>query len=259
MIVVAGTGFVGNSTRFALARYQSNGTLDPTFGGSGTGKVHTLIGLAAEARSVVVQPDGMIVAAGYSTNVSNSRFALARYQANGTLDTGFGVNADGKVITPFGSSSIAGAAAVVIQPSGGEILAAGYSGTGSGSRFALARYLTNGTLDSTFGVNLNGKVTTSMGPYSDATSMAIQPSDGKIVLAGTAIQANKGVFAVARYDPLTGALDTSFSGNGKVTTLVGNSAHGASVAIQPSDGMLVVAGQGSTGSHFRFALARYED
>jgi uncharacterized delta-60 repeat protein len=257
MIVVAGDALVNNNTRFALARYQTNGTLDTAFGVNSTGKVHTPIGLAAEAGSVAIQPsDGKIVAAGYSTNVSNSRFALARYQTNGTLDTTFGVAANGTVITPFGSSSIAGATSVAIQ-TGGEIVAAGYSGSGSNSRFALARYLTNGTLDTTFGVNANGKVTTTMGPFSDATSVAIQPSDGKLVVAGHALQGNNGVMAVARYDSI-GGLDTTFGNAGKVKTLIGSSAYASAVAIQPSDGKLVVAGQGSTGPNFRFAIVRYD-
>ena len=249
MIVVAGSALISNNTRFALARYQTNGNLDPTFGSNG--KVHTPIGLAAEARSVAIQTDGMIVVAGYSTGVSNSRFAVARYQTTGLLDPTFASN--GKVTTPFGSPSIASAASVAIQTDG-RIVAAGYSGSGSNSRFALARYLTTGALDTTFAGN--GKVTTTLGPYSEGTSLAIQPSDGKIVAAGNAIQANKGVFAVARYDPTTGGLDTSFGNAGKVKTLIGSSAYAASIAIQ-ANGRIVVAGQGSTGNHFRFAVARY--
>ena len=258
MIVVAGNGRIANNTGFALARYQTNGTLDTTFGSSGNGKVHTLIGQYAEASSVAIQSDGMIVAAGYSSGVSSSRFALARYQTNGTLDTGFGVIGNGTIRTPFGSPSTAGATSVAIQPSGGEVVAVGYSSSGNSTRFALARYLSNGTPDPSFGINADGKVTTAMGPYSEARSISIQPSDGKLVVAGNALQANKGVFAVARYDLATGSLDTTFGNNGKVKTLIGNSAYGSSVAIQPTDGKIVVAGQGSGGIHFRFAVARYD-
>lgn len=259
-IVAAGQARVGNKERFALARYQINGNIDPTFGSNGNGKVTTAMGtVSSGAASVAIQPDQMIVVAGSaSTTPFNGLFALARYQTNGTLDTtsGFG-SGSGKITTPFGSS-VAGANSVAIQPSDGKIVAAGYSGTGSGGKFAVARYdPITGALDTTFGSNTNGKVTTSMGPYSEARSVGIQ-SGGEIVVAGNALQSNSSVFAIARYNS-GGVLDINFDGDGKVKTLIGSSAYAASMAIQPSDGQIVVSGQASVGNHYRFALARYDD
>ena len=253
-IVVAGNAQVGNWSRFALARYHNTGILDNSFGPNGNGKVHTAVGTDSQASSLAIQSNGMIVAAGYSSGGSTSDFAVARYQTTGILDNGFGLGGNGKLVTPFGSPSIAGASSVKIQPSG-EIVVAGYSGTGSASRFALARYLAAGGLDLTF--SGDGMTTTTMGPYSQATSLAIQPSNGRIVLAGNARQAGKNIFAIAGYDPVTGGLDTTFGNAGRVKTLIAGSSWAHSIAVRPANSKLVVAGQALTGNKMRFALARY--
>ncbi len=246
-IVVAGAAEVG-LTRFALARYDTFGVLDPTFGSGG--KVITQIGADGGAASVGIQSDGKIVAAGRARFGTKSRFALARYDTLGVLDPTF--SGDGRVNTVIGIGG-AEARSVAIQ-TGGEIVAAGFSGNGSGSRFALARYDTFGILDPSF--SGNGKVTNWLGTQSNANSVAIQ-TDGKIVVAGSAFQGSHGLFVVARYD-LVGVLDPTFSGDGKVQTQVGNGGYAASIAIQPANGRLVLAGQATPATYFRFALARYE-
>ena len=253
-IVVAGHAQVGNWSQFALARYHNTGILDNSFGPNGDGKVHSAVGTDSQASSLAIQPDGMIVAAGYSSGGSTSDFAVARYQTTGILDNTFGLSGNGTLVTPFGSPSNAGASSVKIQPSG-EIVVAGYSGTGSASQFALARYLTAGGLDLTF--SGDGWTTTAMGPYSQATSLAIQPSNGRIVLAGNARQFGKNVFAIAGYDPVTGGLDTTFGNAGKVKTLIAESSWASSIAVRPANSKLVVAGQALSGNHMRFAIARY--
>jgi uncharacterized delta-60 repeat protein len=256
-IVVAGNARVGGNDGFAVARYKINGKPDLSF--SGDGKVHTPIGDYASATSAAIQIDGMIVVAGMaSTTPSNSRFALARYDPiTGGLDTSF--SGDGKDTISFpGSPSNAGANSVAIQ-SDGMIVAAGYSGSGSNSDFALVRYdPVAGALDTSF--DTDGRVTTHMGAYSSATSVAIQLGSGhEIVAVGSGIQSNKGIFAVVRYEPVAGALDTSFDTDGKVKTLIGNSSNATSVAIQPGDSKLVVAGGTSVANKNRFAVARYDD
>jgi uncharacterized delta-60 repeat protein len=236
--------------RFALARYKPNGALDTTFGGDG--KVATNFTVGSDwANGVLIQADGKIVAAG-TANVG--RFALARYNPNGTLDATF--SGDGKVTTNL-TSGVDIAAGVASQADG-KIVAGGEAGfccewTGS---FALALYNPDGTLDTTF--SGDGKVTTNFTSGDDvATDVAIQ-ADGKIVAAGHAGFFGLGArFALARYKT-DGTLDTSFSGNGKVTTnfTAGfDSAQG--VAIQ-ADGKIVAAGGAFFGERdARFALARY--
>lgn len=100
-IVAAGFSFVGSSNDFAVARYNTDGSLDTSF--NGTGKVTTPVGpLADAANALAIQSDGKIVAVGQSDNGSNFDFGLVRYNADGTLDTGF--NGTGIVITPVGTS-----------------------------------------------------------------------------------------------------------------------------------------------------------
>ena len=118
-------------------RYNSDGSLDTSFGG-GDGKVITPIGGGDEpGNSVTLQPDGKIVVAGYSFNGTNNDFALVRYNADGTLDTTFG-GGDGNVVTPIGTNQDVGYS-VTVQPDG-KIVVAGYSRTGANEDFALMRY-----------------------------------------------------------------------------------------------------------------------
>ncbi len=199
-IVVAGyTGSSGNED-FALVRYNGNGILDTTF--SDDGKVITdLGGFDDRACGVAIQNDGKIIAAGNSHSSHNgvdSDFALVRYDANGTLDTSFGAN--GIVTTNMGGHD--GGLSVAIQYDG-KIIVAGFGDNGSNNDFALVRYNSDGTLDTTF--SDDGKVTTDLGGHGDvARSVAIQ-SDGKIVVAGSSNSGSNSDFAVVRYigDPIT--------------------------------------------------------
>jgi uncharacterized delta-60 repeat protein len=262
-IVAAGaspSGLSIDTIDFALVRYNTDGSLDTSFGTGG--KVTTDIGSGTDvALSVAIQSDGMIVAAGYSTNDSND-FALVRYKTDGSLDTNFGTG--GKVTTAIGSVTGANsclgvsycdgddrARSVAIQ-SDGKIVAAGFSKS-SREVFALVRYDTDGSLDTSF--DSDGKVTTEVGSGNDeAYSVAIQP-DGKIVAAGDSTGSNND-FALVRYNT-DGSLDTSFGTGGKVTTDIGSGDTASSVAIQ-SDGKIVAAGYSYIGSNNDFALVRYK-
>ncbi len=237
----------GHSNRdFALARYNSDGSLDLSFGTGG--KVITSFGSdQSRARSLILQPDGKLVAAGSSGNISNYDFALARYNSNGSLDLSFGT--DGTVTTPIGSYDHA--YSLILQPDG-KLVAAGQSNNG-GYDFALARYENDGDLDSSFGTG--GKVTTPIGSSNDnARSLILQP-DGKLVAAG---YSNNGGydFALARYNS-NGSLDLSFGTGGKVITPIGSSTDYAHSLILQPDGKLVAAGSSDNGSNDDFALARY--
>jgi uncharacterized delta-60 repeat protein len=178
---------------FALVRYNADGSLDPSFGSGGA--VLTDLGGSNldEATAVAIQQDAKIVAAG----VSDSDFALVRYNADGSLDRDFG--SSGKVLTDIGTSSNDAALAVAIQPDA-RIIAAGYS-TAADRRqdFALVRYDAGGSLDPSFGSG--GKVLTDFGrtTIDNARAIAIQP-DGKLVAAGFSNAADPDFdFALARY------------------------------------------------------------
>ncbi len=231
----SGNPFSGEGAEdFARARYLPDGSLDPTFGTGG--KVTTDFAARDGARALVLQPDGKLVAAGFSEDINdNIDFALARYLTDGRLDASFGTG--GTVTTDVGG--VDGARALVLQPDG-KLGAAGVSG----GDFALVRYLPDGRLDPTFG--MEGKVTTDFG----ASALVLQP-DGKLVAAG----GSGGDFALARYLP-DGRLDVSFGTGGKVTTDFGSS-EGASALVLQLDGKLVAAGTSCQVDLCDFALARY--
>ncbi len=230
IVAVGGGDAGGGNLDFAIARYNSNGSLDTSF--SGDGKLTTDFGGSEVANGVALQGGGKIVAVGVSGTGS---FALARYNPNGSLDPSF--SGDGRQTTDFGDDDVATGAAI---QGDGKIVVVG--GGGGGDDFALARYNPNGTLDLTF--SGDGKQTTDLGGEDKANTVALQ-ANGKIIAVG---EGGNGDFALARYNP-TGTLDTSFSGDGKQTTPFAGHDEAQGVAIQ-EDGKIVVVGHG-------FAIARY--
>jgi uncharacterized delta-60 repeat protein len=243
--VAAGYSTNGANVDFALARYNSNGSLDTAFGNGG--KVTTDIGNADNTSlALAIQQDGKLVAAGSSFNGTDDDFALVRYNSNGSLDDTFGT---GGIVTTNLNNSSETIDAVAIQ-SDGKIIVAGYRLNGSFFDFALARYNSNGSLDDTFGTG--GKVTTDFSGFDDlARAVAIQ-TDGKIVAAGEADTD----FAVARYNS-NGSLDTTFDGDGRVRTSISLFDSAYDVAVQ-ADGKIVAAGETGSGNNSDFALVRYE-
>ncbi|MEZ5842231.1 MAG: hypothetical protein R3D27_00675 [Hyphomicrobiaceae bacterium] len=249
-IVVGGFAFVGTDD-FALVRYESDGTLDTTFGG-GDGIVTTPIGASHEAgQSVIIQPDGKIVVAGYASNGSNNDFAIARYNPDGSLDPTF--DGDGRALVAVGASADQGYQ-VLLQPDG-KLLIGGFTHNGANLDFAVVRLEANGSLDTSFGSG-TGKVTTAIGPGDNfGYSMALQ-ADGRILAAGPASNGTDTDFAVARYNS-DGSLDTTFGGTGFVTTPIGNGTDEAyGILVQP-DGKIIVSGTSFNGSDGDFALIRY--
>ena len=250
-LVAAGTSYNGSGNDFALVRYNTNGSLDTSF--NGTGKVTTSIGSGYDvAHALAIQKDGKLVAAGYSWNGTDLDFALVRYNTNGSLDTSF--NGTGKVTTLIGPGNDV-AHALAIQKDG-KLVAAGTAWSGTDNDFALVRYNTNGSLDSSFGFNGAGEVTTPIGSDDDeAAALAIQ-KDGKLVAAGDSWNGTDFDFALVRYNT-NGSLDSSFNGFGKLTTSIGLSTDAADALMIQKDGKLVAAGGSIIGSDGEFALVRY--
>ena len=212
-IVVGGTSaWNSRNPMFALVRYNADGTLDTTFGGDG--RVTTDFTPTEDGvYGVAIQADGKIVASGDAgVRSTDSRFAVARYNADGTLDTSFG--GDGKVTTEFTprDDPVAG---LVIQTDGKILLSGGAGWNSFNPRIALARFNSDGTLDTTFGGD--GRVTTDVTKGDEyANAVAVQ-ADGKIVAGGFAPQAGSGSFALVRYAS-DGSPDPTFSGDGIVLT-----------------------------------------
>ncbi|WP_369251286.1 calcium-binding protein [Streptomyces sp. R41] len=241
-IVVVGGSWKGyeNCCWFTVARYNTNGTLDTSFGG-GDGRVFTDFGAPQEAMDVAVQPsDGKIVAVGYG----GAGVALARYNDDGTPDQTFG-GGDGMVTNdpaPELPEEGGDARALALQPDG-KIVVGGEVGT-TRFDFVLLRYNANGTLDTSF--SGDGIERTDFGDYESVEGLTVQP-DGRIVAAG----GSSGRFALARYN-VNGSLDTTFGNAGRVLTSGGGGAQ--DVVLQP-DGRIVVAGSNGPGGDF--AVLRY--
>jgi uncharacterized delta-60 repeat protein len=214
----------------AGAAQAAPGDLDTTFSGDGR---HVEPGVVSPTPgAIAIQADGKIVVVGESAG----DFAVLRYNRNGTLDPAWG--GTGVVVTDFGGTSVAAARAVAIQ-SDGRILVAGRAGSANVPRVALARYLSNGTLDPTFGTN--GLLTMSFASNSSgaaAAGIAIQ-ADGRIVVAG----GEGGDWVIARL-LANGTLDTTFGSPtfaGIVRKNLGGNETARAVAIAP-DARIVVAG-----------------
>lgn len=175
-IVLVGDTNIAASAAYVL-RYNPDGTLDSTFGTGGKATV-TIDSSDFSPTAVAVQSDGRIVVAGDS----GDNFAVARLNADGTLDSTFGTG--GTVVTDFGGSDRAEDVAV---QSDGRIIVVGthgnpLSGVQSENDFAVARYNSDGSLDITFGTG--GKVTTDFAGDDDSADAVVVQSDGRIVVGG---------------------------------------------------------------------------
>jgi uncharacterized delta-60 repeat protein len=249
-IVVAGSAEVSGVDRFALVRYNSDGSLDTRL--NSNGKVTTAVGTGTcKGEGVALQEDGKIVVAGYSFNAGDqSCFTVLRYSADGSLDTSFGDS--GKVTTTVAKHS---SAESVAMQSDGKIVVAGNSFIDSNNNdFAVVRYSANGTLDPSF--NETGMATADFGARDGGRSVAVH-RDGRIFVAGYTSTETKQECALACFKA-NGGLDTSFNGTGKLTTNFGGdgNAEGQGVTVQ-TDGKIVVAGNATVAGVQQFALARY--
>ena len=250
-IILAGSGFQTNDD-FALVRYNSDGTIDNSFGING--KVFTQVGTSTDvAKSVLLQDDGKIIAAGYSFGGGNFDFSIARYDTNGFLDESFGTI--GRTITNIGISNDYAYSAAI--KSDGKIVLAGYSYNKNDYDMAIVQYRSDGIIDSSFGTN--GFVTTPVGAYNDyAYSIAIQ-NNGNILAAGysesnsihssteksSAIQKSEAGsyhnFTLVSYNS-DGTLDETFANSGIALSQVGESHTSLSSAAIQKSGKILIAG-----------------
>jgi len=259
-ILVVGTVFPnGISGDFAIARYNSDGTPDSTFGTSG-GKTTVDLGANDIASAVGIQPDGKIVVGGARVLPASPLVAaLARFTTTGTLDGTFG--SGGIVVTdvtPLGASEYE-LPRMALQTDG-KILIPGTAvvpGASSGG-FVVARYEAGGSLDATF--NGTGKAFADFLPFNDAASSVAVQEDGKILVGGSAFNGTFYDFALARFNS-DGTLDTGFGTGGKVITDFSSTSDELFAIALQLDGKILAVGR--TGSAyfgpFNVALARYEN
>jgi uncharacterized delta-60 repeat protein len=263
-ILVAGSTseynpLTGTTNYFALARYNSDGTLDSTFGNGGLA-VATLSGsIADQVTGLALMGNGQIVVCGSVNLTGNDEFAAARFNANGTLDTLFGDN--GFAHASFSATSSDDANAVVLQSNGAVVLA-GFTLVSGNTHVGVMRFTSAGALDTSF--DGGGKVTLTEGTTDGAQAVALQ-ADGKIVLGGFTDLTGTLDFALFRLNN-DGSLDTGFGASGLVTTDFAPAGHLAtdqatSVLVAP-DGKIVAAGytqddQLAASGANNLAIARY--
>jgi uncharacterized delta-60 repeat protein len=254
----------------AICSIAAHAQVDPTPGSfhtqnpgsfnAGTGKIVDLeIGAGSNATAVVVQPDGRIVLAGYCDTGTGIDFCLARLNRNGTLDTTFDGPAtqgigDGKFSFPFGLGSDQ-ASALALQADG-KILVGGQCGVDLNRfSFCIARLLSNGEHDVTFGtfgsfgkVSIPGALT-----GNDLLATILIRPNGKIVLVGTCLSLTN--FCVVQLNA-DGSLDNSFDGGGKLAFQIAETSNSVGDAKLLPDGRIVMVGLCSSPSSATFCAAR---
>jgi uncharacterized delta-60 repeat protein len=202
-LVVVGMVKIGTNTDFSVVRYNSDGSLDTTFGTNGQ-VVTDFAGTDDFARAIAIDSNQRIIVVGKV----DSQFAVARYTNSGVLDTTF--DTDGKVTTAIGTA--AGALAVAVD-STNKMVVVGSSTLG----FTVAKYNTNGSLDTNF--DGDGVITTGSGTILDtAVSVLVDGSD-KIVVGGFPTATPSPTFSIMKFDS-AGVPDTTFNGSGLVISPV---------------------------------------
>ncbi|WP_186644579.1 delta-60 repeat domain-containing protein [Fluviispira vulneris] len=180
---------------YALAKYNSLGKLDSSFGANGVSL--TPIGMASYVLSLAVSADGALIAGGYSEGVERiSFFTIAKFDNKGNLQSNFGEN--GLILNQIipNSNRSAYTCSVIVLPEG-AILAGGYAtGPDISSVFTMYKYDLNGNVHNNFGNN--GMVQTKIGNYSYLQSLSLQ-KDGTVVASGYAEKLGRVAFALARY------------------------------------------------------------
>ena len=241
------TGATSGGTDVALVRYNTDGSLDTSFGG-GNGIVVTDVSGDDSAESIAIQPDQKIVVGGFTDGTSQA--LLLRYDTSGSLDSSFG-GGDGIVTTTIGAGAVFNDLA--IQGDGSIVAAGAMTPDGVKGLAVVARYDSSGVLDTANFASPDGYVTTTLGAGGgQMTGVALDGT--KIVTAGTSYSSTSSNVAVLRYTS-AGVLDTTFSNDGKVSTDVASGYDmGGDVAVD-ADGNIDVVGAGGNKDVF----LRYDD
>jgi uncharacterized delta-60 repeat protein len=238
-IIAAGVAHEPNEndeSRIALARYNTDGSLDSSFNFTGKVAKHVSVNGFDYCTAAALQTDGKIIAVGYSHNTTtNDDYMLVRFKSNGKIDSSFGTN--GITFTDFGGDDLANGVAL---QSDGKIVVVGYTHDPNFiSKIVLARYATNGKPDKTFGTN--GSVILDFNTnFATGNAVTIQ-SDDKILVA--ALVAFNNNFTVLRFNK-DGSRDNTFGKNGRAGFDVGTNSRANALALQP-DNKIVVTGEAS--------------
>jgi len=243
-VLVAGQAYINGQYDFAVVRYLADGAIDTTFGNGGraTASISTSDDYGFD---VALQSDGKILVTGmtYSGGAAGFDMGVVRLNVDGSLDNTFGTG--GKLVINAGSSW--DEAYTIAVQADGKILV---GGAGLGDAVVL-RLNADGTADNSF--DGDGRAVVSFGFGVDHAYQIIVQANGKIVVGG----GNDQDFAVARLNA-DGSFDTTFDGDGKVTTSIGSMRDKALGLVVLDDGRIVLAGWTQKAvTSFDLALVRY--
>ena len=252
-IVVGGFATVdGFYPRFALARFYENGDPDLSFGVDGK-TTETVFGRWDQARALILRPDDRIMLVGYTQDLMNSfDMTVMQFNSNGALDVSFGD--DGIVRTDF-DSTVNFAYCGMLQPDG-KLVIAGTTDVVPDQNIAMARYLTNGELDTTFGDG--GRVVINVDPYQEEQifGIAYEP-DGRIIIGGEiGTYADGYDYLVAKLLP-DGSPDSTISDDGIVITHLGDDWDLAYDVLIQDDTKILAGGFTNDAGDNDFAVLRY--
>jgi uncharacterized delta-60 repeat protein len=247
-IVQTGKTFTSNAY-FGTVRYNTDGSLDSTFGGTGI----VLTGFSTgtnNAECIALQADGKILVGGTDGSYNtNSNVCIVRYNTDGSIDSTF--DADGILIDSISAAGLDDNAKAIAVQADGKILLSGQTNTAAGWDFAVYRFNPDGTRDMMF--DGDGAATASQTADDYAYGMTLQP-DGKIIVVGYGSVISND-FLVARFNS-DGSLDVTFDNDGLVYSHLGNSLSVALAAAVQPDSKIVVAGYSHPGNT-DFAVVRY--
>ncbi|HXU32292.1 MAG TPA: hypothetical protein VN851_17130 [Thermoanaerobaculia bacterium] len=260
-LVVAGwASDISDPADFALARYNPDGSLDSSFGGTGLVRAGFGSFSIEEGFALLREPNGKLVVGGWAASSPldpSVDFVLMRFLPNGQPDPAFGTG--GKVKTNLGADDWV---LVLARAADGKLLAGGRSGPVGSHNFALARFLPNGALDTTFGTA--GKVVTDFSGRDDSIEALVVLPDGRILAAGPSGTGPTGgpfKMALARYTKL-GKPDPTFGTSGKTLLSFGQSSAATALALLAGGKFLVGGGIAMSGgvggaANMDFAVLRF--
>jgi len=249
-IVTAGSYFDNSTGAIAVARCNADGSPDTAFGNDGL----VLTYLAQDystGRSVDLQSDGKIIVGGYASDDDvKSDFVIVRYLPDGTMDSSYG--SGGAIRTHLGPG-FNYVQDVAVQPDGKSV-AAGYFEQNDKLHLTVLRFTPEGLADNSFGTG--GHVITAIGQDDDYAQCLHLLPNGKILVGGASSNGSNYDFALVCYLP-DGALDNSFSADGKLTTSLSEEPDFMEgIAVQP-DGRIVAVGGSEFGGYDKFGIVRY--
>ncbi len=256
-ILVSGSSYNADYVRRpVVVKFLPDGALDTSFGVEGVASIPVMEVGSSSFDGMAVQPDGKIVAAGYF-GMTELWYVLllARFNADGTLDTSFGDEG----VVKYNHGNVDDEASDLKLGPDGSIVVAGMTVTQTYDYSALlAKFTPDGVLDTNFGTA--GAVEENLANFDYACNLALMP-DGKIVMAGTSGEGPPGSFdqAIWKYLP-DGLRDASFGDNGLSHVVIpGHSTMIYGMAVQ-ADGKVLIGGQARTPSvENHFYVARFSN